>query len=57
MKMEEICLFLLIKESDIMGFSLAFASLKDEVLKAMPVPMQTQSVQRTRFKGFVAIGD
>jgi small subunit ribosomal protein S2e len=57
MKMEEICLFLLIKESDIIGFSLAFASLKDEVLKAMPVQMQTQSVQRTRFKGFVAIGD
>merc|ERR1711913_14297 len=32
-------------------------SLKDEVLKTMPVQKQTRAGQRTRFKAFVAIGD
>merc|ERR1711945_71738 len=32
-------------------------SLKDEVLKIMPVQKQTRAGQRTRFKAFVAIGD
>ncbi|XP_036708126.1 40S ribosomal protein S2-like [Balaenoptera musculus] len=33
------------------------ASLKNEVLKIMPVQKQTRAGQRTRFKVFVAIGD
>jgi small subunit ribosomal protein S2e len=33
------------------------SSLKDEVLKIMPVQKQTRAGQRTRFKAFVAIGD
>merc|ERR1719384_725491 len=32
-------------------------TLKDEVLKIMPVQKQTRAGQRTRFKAFVAIGD
>merc|ERR1712216_464243 len=32
-------------------------SLKDEVMKIMPVQKQTRAGQRTRFKAFVAVGD
>ena len=32
-------------------------TLKDEVMKIMPVQKQTRAGQRTRFKAFVIIGD
>jgi len=54
--MEEIYLFSLpIKEYQIVDLFLP--TLKDEVMKIMPVQKQTQAGQRTRFKAFVAIGD
>lgn len=56
-KLEEIYLFSLpIKEHKIIEHFLG-DSLKDEVMKIMPVQKQTSAGQRTRFKAFVIVGD
>jgi len=55
--LEDIYLFsMVIKESQIVDHFLG-ESLKDEVMKIMPVQKQTRAGQRTRFKAFVAVGD
>jgi small subunit ribosomal protein S2e len=55
--LEEIFLFsLAIKEYQIIDHFLG-ESLKDEVMKIMPVQKQTCAGQRTKFKAFVVVGD
>lgn len=44
------------KEAEIVDYFLG-PSLKDEIMKIMPVQRQSSAGQRTRFKAFVAIGD
>jgi len=55
--LEEIYLHsLAVKEPQIIDYFLK-ESLKDEVMKIMPVQKQTRAGQRTRFKAFVVLGD
>jgi small subunit ribosomal protein S2e len=44
-------------ESQIIDHFFAPGTLKDEVMKIMPVQKQTRAGQRTRFKAFVLVGD
>jgi small subunit ribosomal protein S2e len=46
-----------IKEYQIVDAILGPSTLKDEVMKIMPVQKQTRAGQRTRFKAFVLVGD
>jgi small subunit ribosomal protein S2e len=46
-----------IKEYQIVENFLPSPTLKDEVMKIMPVQKQTRAGQRTRFKAFVVVGD
>jgi len=55
--LEEVYLFSLpIKESQIVDHFLG-ETVKDEVMKIMPVQKQSAAGQRTRFKAFVIVGD
>lgn len=55
--LEQIYLFSMpVKECQIVDYFLG-PSLKDEVMKIMPVQKQTRAGQRTRFKAFVVVGD
>jgi len=57
-RLEDIYLYALpIKEYQIIDHFLPGTTLKDEVMKIMPVQKQTRAGQRTRFKAFVAVGD
>jgi small subunit ribosomal protein S2e len=57
-KLEEIYLFSLpVKEYQIIDAFLPTGSLKDEVMKIIPVQKQTRAGQRTRFKAYVVVGD
>mmetsp|Transcript_20630 Transcript_20630/g.51982 ORF Transcript_20630/g.51982 Transcript_20630/m.51982 type:complete len:139 (+) Transcript_20630:201-617(+) len=56
--LEHVFLFSLpIKEYQIVENFLPSPTLKDEVMKIMPVQKQTRAGQRTRFKAFVVVGD
>lgn len=46
-----------VKEVEIIDYFFGEGTLKDEVLKIMPVQKQSAAGQRTRFKAFVVIGD
>ncbi|KAF5839439.1 ribosoaml protein S2 [Dunaliella salina] len=55
--LEQIYLFSMpVKECQIVDYFIG-PSLKDEVMKIMPVQKQTRAGQRTRFKAFVVVGD
>lgn len=55
--LEDVYLFsMCVKEHQIVEYFLK-DSLKDEVMKIMPVQKQTRAGQRTRFKAFVVVGD
>lgn len=55
---EEVYLFSVpIKEYQIVDKLLGASTLKDEVMRIIPVQKQTRAGQRTRFKAYVVVGD